>query len=149
MEFLIFTKKEIDYLCEKYDIVGHSPSKDDDAYSYYYLFIRSQLFNPDGWKRVFNDGYYNSFVKFKYIGFNRYKFWKVSYRPDVPDMYGYYVFSSDRGPGYKFSSKKEIEDWINETCLYIRNELPLIAKRNIVKNKREELDKDFVCLLNN
>lgn len=143
MKPLIFTKKELDYLCEKYDIVGHSPSKDDDRY--YYLFIYSKLFNPTGWKRVLDGGYYNSFIKFEYIGFDRYKFWKVSHRPEVPDMDGYYIFSSHYiGPECKFSSKKEIEDWINETCLYIRNELPLIAKRNIVKTKREELYKDFV-----
>lgn len=144
MKPLLFTKKELDGLCKKYDIVGHNPNTESNNNHYYYFFIRSQLFNPDGWTRIFNNGYYNSFIRFVYVGFGRYKFWKISERPDFPDDDGYYLFNPHDTEYKKFSSKKEIENWINETCLYVRNELPKIAKRNIVKNKLKEIDKDFV-----
>ena len=135
---VILTKKEINEICEKYDLKF---SKDKDCNTYY-LFIRSLLFNPTGWNRLFPEGYYNCFCRFHKIKDQKYTLIEQSSGPTIdleePD---YYIFYRDNV--VKSANKEEFNDWVRKTVYKVRVTIPKRVKERKLKQKLKRIKEDF------
>ena len=135
MAKLYLTKSDIDYLCKKYDLrFGRATNE-------HRLFIRSPLFTPYGWNRLFREGHYNSFVELKYHrDVDAYCVLRQAQKPKVCSFDGSYMFDGLDTPS---TTKEEFEEWIKETVDYVRIKMPLLHKNKILKSKLDGIQEDF------
>lgn len=135
MNKLYLTKSDIDYLCKKYDLrFGRATNE-------HRLFIRSLLFTPYGWDRLFREGHYNSFVELKYHrNVDAYCVLRQAQKPKVSSFDGCYMFDGLDTPS---STKEEFEEWIKETVDYVRIKLPKLHKIKMQKAKLDKIQEDF------
>lgn len=108
----------------------------------YYLFIRSILFTPNGWRRLFPEGYYNCFCRFRMDKYQKYTLIEQSTGPTIdssaPD---YYIFCRDYV--IKSVNKKEFNDWVRKTVYKVRVTIPKRVKERKLKEKMNRIEKDF------
>ena len=135
---VILSKKEINEICEKYDLKF---SNDRDGKTYYF-FIRSLLFTPNGWRRLFPEGYYNCFCRFRRTKDQKYTLIEQSTGPTIdlsaPD---YYIFYRDNV--VKSANNKEFNDWIRKTVYKVRVTIPKRVKERKLKQKLKRIKEDF------
>ena len=135
MNKLYLTQRDIDNLCKKYDLrFGRATNE-------HRLFIRSPLFTPYGWNRLFSEGHYNSFVELKYHrDVDAYCVLRQAKKPEVFSYKCYYMFDGLDTPS---QTKEEFENWVKNTVDYVRKELPLLHKNKMLQLKVNELQADF------
>lgn len=127
---------QISDLCQKYDIKFGS----ERFSGHYRLFIQSYYFWENGWKKIFDDGYYNSFVRMAKEN-EEFIVVRQSHLPIYDKDTNAYCFQGNE----KLSTTyEEFEQWIEKKVKYVRQKLPLIHKKRICKQKLNELKKDFV-----
>jgi hypothetical protein len=135
---IILSKKEINEICEKYDLKF---SKDKDC-NIYYLFIRSLLFTPNGWKRLFPEGYYNCFCRFHRTKDQKYTLIEQSTGPTIDiEEPNYYIFNRDNV--VKSANKEEFNDWVRKTVYKVRVTIPKRVKERKLKQKLKRIKEDF------
>lgn len=134
---VILSKKEINEICEKYDLKFSNDSNGNT----YYLFIRSLLFSPIGWRIIFPEGYYNSFCRFRRDKYQNYTLIEQYTGPTIdssaPD---YYIFCRDY---VKSANKEEFNDWIRKTVYKVRVTIPKRVKERKLKVKLKRIKQDF------
>lgn len=135
MDKLYLTKSDIDYLCKKYDLQFGMATNE------HRLFIRSPLFTPYGWNKLFNEGYYNSFVELKYNkNLDAYCVLRQAKKPKVSSFDSCYMFDGLDTPS---TTKEEFEEWIKETVDYVRIKMPLLHKNKMLQSKLDGIQEDF------